>query len=159
MARKVFELLKTMVKPDATDKVADPKLAGSSSYEMDGEGIGLVQSCFLLLTNISMEEEGQKHCLGEGVFKGVMLENLLGMFTYFSANASFDFVANTLANVTSLKEGRKWLIESGNLDKIADLLVRRTCPVNDHRRKYLVHALRNCMFENEQYEMDFRQVS
>ena len=108
-----------MLKPDATEKVADTKLVGGDSYELNGEGINLVQSCILLLTNVSMNEVGQKHLLGEGALKGVILENLIGMFTYFHGNASFDFVANTLANVSSLKEGRKWLIESGNLDKLA----------------------------------------
>ena len=49
----------------------------------------------------------------------MILENLLGMFFYFHDNVSFDFIANALANVSSLKEGRKWLIESGNLDKLA----------------------------------------
>ena len=56
-----------MVKPDATEKVAETKLVkGDYELKEGARGLNLVQSCTLLLSNISMTEVGQKHLIGEG---------------------------------------------------------------------------------------------
>jgi len=56
-----------MVKPDATEKVAETKLVkGDYELKEGARGLNLVQSCTLLLSNVSMTEVGQKHLIGEG---------------------------------------------------------------------------------------------
>jgi len=68
----------------------------------------------MFLANITNTDEGQRHLIGtDPKTKGAIIENLVGMFTYFRATEMFDFVANILANVSSLKEGRCWMIEHG----------------------------------------------
>lgn len=66
----------------------------------------------MLLSNVANMENGQRHILGtDPKTRGTILENLVGMFTYFRTGEMFDFVANILANVSSLKEGRTWMIQ------------------------------------------------
>lgn len=72
----------------------------------------------MFLTNLTTIESGQVHLLGDGNTKGAILENILGMFVYFKTNTTFDFIANIFANVSSLKAGRQWMIESGQLKPI-----------------------------------------
>ena len=72
----------------------------------------------MFLTNLTAVESGQVHLLGEGKTKGTILENILGMFMYFKSDATFDFVANTYANIASLQVGRQWIIESGQIKHI-----------------------------------------
>ena len=76
----------------------------------------------MLISNITTIGEGQKHFLGEEKLKGAVLENLFGMFTYFSKNAIFDFISNFLANISALKEGREYMITNKMLSKILELL-------------------------------------
>ena len=68
----------------------------------------------MLLSNVANTETGQQHILGgtEKKQRGLILENLVGMFVYFRTSEMFDFVANILSNVSSLKEGRSWMIEN-----------------------------------------------
>ena len=74
--------------------------------------------CFMLLSNVTAHEVGQKHVLGipetgteEGKFQFIIAESIFGMFCYFSKNTSFDFVANIMANLACLKEGRNFMID------------------------------------------------
>ena len=108
----------------------------------------------MLLTNLTILENGQKHLLGEGKTKGSILENIVGMFNFFKTNHTFDFVSNILANVSALKEGRRFIIEQNLIKQVLDLLLDRT-NTNEHRRKQLLACLRNLCFEYEDYEADF----
>ena len=111
----------------------------------------------MFLTNLSIVETGQRHILGEGKTKGAIIENLLGMFNYFKTNTMFDFVANILANVSALQDGRRFMIQQNMLTQILDLLLDKA-NTNDHRRKQLLACLRNLCFEYEDYEADFARV-
>ena len=84
-------------------------------YEIDSNFASPIQCSFMFLTNLTTHEDGQVHLLGEGKQKGSILENIFGMFSYFKTNGTFDFVANVFANVSSLKAGRQFMIESGLL--------------------------------------------
>jgi hypothetical protein len=42
--------------------------------------------------------------------RGLLLDNLFGMFCYFLKSAIFDFLANVFANVTAMKEGRDFVV-------------------------------------------------
>ena len=75
-------------------------------YEVDSNFSSPIQCSLMFLTNLTTTESGQACVLGEGKTKGVVLENIFGMFSYFKTNATFDFVANVFANVSSYKPGR-----------------------------------------------------
>jgi hypothetical protein len=82
------------------------------------------------------------------------------MFQYFSTRPEFDFVANILSNLSSLKEGRKHLIEDGVFKKVVSMvkeMVKASPKSNEQRLKHLLECIRNCCFEYESYEADFVQ--
>lgn len=106
------------------------------------------------MTNLTILEEGQIHVMGEGKTKGAIIENITGMFAFFKTNPTFDFVSNILANISALKDGRKFIIEQGLLKQIIDVVLLKDT-TNAHRRKQLLACLRNCCFEYEDYEADF----
>lgn len=101
----------------------------------------------MLLCNVTVSEEGQRHLIGEGLTRGLILDNLFGMFCYFLRSTTFDFVANVLANVTALKDGRDLVIEKDMLPKLLDMI--RYEKVNAHRQKHIIECLRNLAFEYE----------
>lgn len=111
----------------------------------------------MLLTNLTIVESGQKHFLGEGKTKGAILENIFGMFTYFKTNTTFDFVSNICANVSSLTAGRRFMVDSGLLPQVIDVILdQANC--NEHRRKNLLATVRNSCFEYEDYQIDFEKM-
>lgn len=110
----------------------------------------------MLLSNISNTDSGQRHLLGtDPKTRGAILENLVGMFTYFRTSEMFDFVANILSNVSSLKEGRCWMIEQSKHFLTPVFLLLQNRETNKHRTKHLIEVIRNVCFEYEKYEKDF----
>lgn len=85
-----------------------------------------IEMCLMLLNNVSVDEEGQRHLIGEGKTKGLILDNLFGMFCYFLKSNIFDFVSNILSNVTGLKDGRDLVLSNDSpsmmFPKIVDML-------------------------------------
>ena len=120
MGRRVFDFLMNNVRQDSTSVGSSAHIVEDQRteeggvtkiYQVDPTFASPVQSAFMLLTNLTITESGQSHLLGEGKTKGAIIENLVGMFTYFKTNPTFDFVANILANVTALKAGRRFIVE------------------------------------------------
>ena len=72
----------------------------------------------MFLTNLTAIESGQVHLLDKDGAKGTLLENMMGMFMFFKTNTTFDFVSNIFANISSLKAGRQWIVESGQIKPI-----------------------------------------
>ena len=98
------------VKQDISETGASAKLIDykateeggtTKMYEVDSNFSSPIQCSFMFLTNLTTTESGQEHVLGEGKTKGIILENIFGMFQYFKTNSTFDFVANIFANVSS----------------------------------------------------------
>lgn len=71
----------------------------------------------------------------------------------------FDFVANILANISSLKEGRCWMIENPKDTLNPVFLLAQSTDTNKHRFKHLVDTVRNICFEYEKYALDFLQLN
>lgn len=124
VSRRVFEFLMHNVKPTSSSirtvnaeiiKVKQTEEGGDFIvYEIKAGFANSIQGAVMLLSNVSLIESGQRHILGtEPKTKGAILENLVGMSTYFRKSEMFDFVSNILANVSSMKEGRCWMIEHG----------------------------------------------
>ena len=124
MARRVFDFLMNNVKQDAplvgaaaqiVDHQKTEEGGTTKIYQVNPTFASPIQSAFMLLTNLTIVESGQSHLLGEGKTKGAVIENIFGMFVYFKTNPMFDFVSNILANVSALKAGRCFIVESGLL--------------------------------------------
>jgi hypothetical protein len=123
VSRRVFEYLMHNVKPSSSSirtanaeivKVKHTEEGGLFDvYEIKSGEANSIQAAVMLLSNVANTESGQQHMLGvDKKTRGAVLENLVGMFTYFRTSEMFDFVANILSNVSSLKEGRCWMIEN-----------------------------------------------
>lgn len=167
VARRIFEFLMRNVTKDT----GKSESAGSQavfnedalSYDVEGKFVQSIQLAFMLISNVTMVEEGQRHVLGldgDPKLKGAIIENFFGMFHYFADKPEFDFMANVLANVSAHKEGRETLIEEGMLTKIVEMVktqAKRGQLANAQRLKHLLECTRNCCFEYEKYEKDFQQ--
>ena len=120
-ARRILDFLMANVRQDTQDQtgssariVEDQKTEEGGTtkvYEVNTQFSGPIQCSLMFLTNLSIVESGQRHVIGEGKTKGAIIENLLGMFNYFKTNTMFDFVANILANVSALQDGRRFMIQ------------------------------------------------
>lgn len=55
---------------------------------------------------------------GDEKLKFIILESMFGMMCYFSKNKSFDFVANIIANMACLSEGRKFMVKHKYIEAI-----------------------------------------
>lgn len=127
-----------------------------SVYEVRDGHANYIQTAVMFLCNLSHTESGQIHLLALGTtHKGVLLENLLGMFQYFKTSSLFDFVANIFANISSYKKGRQWMIENtGTLKTI--FAIAEDKDTNPQRTKHLCETIRNVMFEWEEYHKDLQ---
>jgi len=149
-AQGVFELV-----PKATK--IDPK---TGQAVLDDKSEQAIEHCFMLLSNVTAVEAGQRHVLGiegEGKFKYIIVESVFGMFCYFSKNTSFDFVANIMANLACLGEGRSFMIDHQYIEAVVVQMVTKY--MNPHRRKYLQACLRNLLFEYAAYESKFLEMN
>lgn len=114
-----------------------------------------IEHSFMLLSNVTGQEVGQKHLLGvaadgKGKFAFIIAESIFGMFCYFTKNQSFDFVANVMANLAGQQDGRKFMIDHKYIEAISVQML--TKQLNGHRRKYLIQCMRNLLFEYETFE-------
>ena len=69
----------------------------------------LIEYSFMLMSNFTADEAGQKHLVGlEGDEKHrfIILESIFGMFCYFNKNTIFDFVSNIISNLAGLSQAR-----------------------------------------------------
>lgn len=140
-----------------TQKQIDPK---TGKFVEEEEGELVIEHAFMLLSNVSGIEEGQKHLLGlegDAKFKFIVAESVFGMSCYFSKNKAFDFVTNLMANLACLSEGRKFMIENKYVEAIVVQMVTKY--LNSHRRKYLIQCLRNLLFEYQEYEEKFLEMN
>jgi hypothetical protein len=98
-----------------------------------------------------MVDDGVDHILNKDPKqRGAVLENLLGMFSYFKTTEMFDFVANMYANISSSKPGRCWMIENpAILKSVYDNLDDKE--TSAHRMRHLIETARNICFEYENY--------
>lgn len=175
VAPRLYDLLKQNVKQDLTNSLVEAD--GSAALKMNlGEGLfelrktrervdpdtgkvleedlteTIIQSTFMLMSNLTATAVGQKHILGledASKSKYIIAESIFGMMCYFSQNTSFDFVCNIMANLACLEEGRLWMINNKYIEAIIVQMVTKV--LSTHRRKYLMFCIRNMLFEYEKY--------
>ncbi|CDW79364.1 duf383 domain containing protein [Stylonychia lemnae] len=159
VSTRVFDFLKTNVKMDmkSPEQTSAHFLEDDNAYvirDSSNQDISqAIEQLLMMLSNVTINEEGQRHLLGTGATKGAILDNLFGMFCYFGSSGNFDFISNVLSNVSALKEGRNYMLENKMLQKLVELL--KGNKINSHRRIHLIECIRNIVFEYEPYEKLF----
>ena len=150
---RVFELVRDIKLDPTTGKIIEQDKQEQT-----------IEMCFMLLSNVTAHEVGQKHVLGipetgeeKGKFEFIIAESIFGMFCYFSKNTAFDFVANIMANLACLKEGRNFMVDHHYIEAMVVQMVTKY--LNTHRRKYLIACIRNLLFEYKKYSEKFMEMN
>ena len=110
---------------------------------------------FMFLCNLTSYEPGQKSILDldneNKNFHGVVFFKLLDKFFEYIYHNSFNFCSGIIANISSLKEGRKLILEN----KIFKIFLIRFDKMNSMKTMNIIRLIRNCSFEYKDYVQDF----
>ena len=110
---------------------------------------------FMFLCNLTSYEPGQKNMLDlqneNKNFHGVVFLKLLDKFFEYIYHNSFNFCSAIIANISSLKEGRKLILEN----KIFKIFLIRFDKMNAMKTINIIRLIRNCSFEYKDYVQDF----
>jgi hypothetical protein len=110
---------------------------------------------FMFLCNLTSYEPGQKNMLDlqneNKNFHGVVFFKLLDKFFEYIYHNSFNFCSAIIANISSLKEGRKLILEN----KIFKIFLIRFDKMNAMKTINIIRLIRNCSFEYKDYVQDF----
>ena len=110
---------------------------------------------FMFLCNLTSYEPGQKSLLDlqneNKNFHGVLFFKLLDKFFEYIHHNSFNFCSAIIANISSLKDGRKLILEN----KIFKIFLIRFDKMNAMKTINIIRFLRNCSFEYKDYVQDF----
>ena len=129
-----------------TDKVTDLKGMENETF---------LNLYFMFLCNLTSYEPGQKSILDldneNKNFHGVVFFKLLDKFFEYIYHNSFNFCSGIIANISSLKEGRKLILEN----KIFKIFLIRFDKMNSMKTMNIIRLIRNCAFEYKDYVKDF----
>ena len=110
---------------------------------------------FMFLCNLTSYEPGQKNMLDlqneNKNFHGVVFFKLLDKFFEYIYHNSFNFCSAIIANISSLKEGRKLILEN----KIFKIFLIRFDKMNAMKTINIIRLIRNCSFEYKDDVQDF----
>ena len=110
---------------------------------------------FMFLCNLTSYEPGQKNMLDlqneNKNFHGVVFFKLLDKFFEYIHHNSFNFCSAIIANISSLKDGRKLILEN----KIFKIFLIRFDKMNVMKTINIIRLIRNCSFEYKDYVQDF----
>jgi len=110
---------------------------------------------FMFLCNLTSYEPGQKNMLDlqneNKNFHGVVFFKLLDKFFEYIHHNSFNFCSAIIANISSLKDGRKLILEN----KIFKIFLIRFDKMNAMKTINIIRLIRNCSFEYKDYVQDF----
>ena len=110
---------------------------------------------FMFLCNLTSYEPGQKNMLDlqneNKNFHGVVFFKLLDKFFEYIYHNSFNFCSAIIANISSIKEGRKLILEN----KIFKIFLIRFDKMNAMKTINIIRLIRNCSFEYKDYVQDF----
>jgi hypothetical protein len=103
-----------------------------------------------LLSNLSRSDEIKKLLLEfnrEEEFRGINFGFMLGWFNHPKLAPIFHFFANILANVSSFKDTREFIMLPKV--KLLESITTSILSIESNRRQGTLKALRNCLFEYE----------
>ena len=110
---------------------------------------------FMFLCNLTSYEPGQKNMLDlqneNKNFHGVVFFKLLDKFFEYIHHNSFNFCSAIIANISSLKDGRKLILQN----KIFKIFLIRFDKMNAMKTINIIRLIRNCSFEYKEYVQDF----
>jgi hypothetical protein len=109
-----------------------------------------IQYYFMLLTNLTISEEGQARFLNleNEKIKGVVFMKMLDKYFENIYSEEFNFCSNLIANITSHKDGRQLLLEY-NIFKIFLIHFDK---MNNFKLTNILRMFRNSCFEFEKYK-------
>ena len=108
----------------------------------------------MLLSNVTLIDDGKNHVLGlDKSTKGALLFSVIGMANFFKKNSNFDFVSNIMANVSSIKEGRQFMLDEKVMGILVESLLNNE--VNGHRRMHYIDCIHNFCFEYDTRAEEF----
>jgi hypothetical protein len=104
----------------------------------------------MILTNLTIPEEGQKKFLnfGDEKIEGIIFMKVLDKFFQYIYNDEFNFCSNLIANISSLKKGRQMILEF----KIFKIFLLHLDKLNNFKIVNLLRVIRNCCFEYEAHK-------
>lgn len=106
----------------------------------------------MILTNLTLNEAGQKQFLGveQEKTKGVLLVKFMEKFFSGIYFESTNFSSSVLANVSSLKEGRLFILEMG----LFAVFLSNYDKLNVFKMLNILRLFRNCCFEYDMHESE-----
>lgn len=107
---------------------------------------------FMILSNLTVSEEGQKKFFNsdDEKIKGIVFLKILDKFFQYAYHEEFNFCSNLIANITSLKEGRTFLLDL----KLFKVILYHFDKLNNFKVINMLRIIRNCCFEFETHKED-----
>ena len=120
-----------------------------SNFDKDQKCNQYVSFYLMILTNLTTSEVGQNKILGDQdkIQKGLLFLKFIDIFFKFIYNPEFNFCSNILANISSIKEGRYIILDSG----LFAIFVSNFDKLNNHQLLNILRLVRNISFEYEKY--------
>ena len=110
----------------------------------------VIQLQLLLLSNLSQNDEVKKQILEfdrEADFHGLTFSFMLSWFNHPTISPTFHFFANILANLSSIKETREFILQPKI--QMLENVVNNVFSVEPNRRLGCIRTIRNCFFDYE----------
>jgi len=110
----------------------------------------VIQLQLLLLSNLSQNDEVKRQILEfdrEPDFHGLTFSFMLSWFNHPTISPTFHFFANILANLSSIKETREFILDPKV--KLLEAIVNNVFSVEPNRRLGCIRTIRNCLFDYE----------
>lgn len=148
-----------LIKKNLVEAVMDHVSQLREFRELNSESVPLL---FMLLSNLTMEDEGQKRFLQIGTsLQGLWLLRLLKLFTndlrtessFGKESDEYEYIANILTNVTQQEVGRVLLLDERR--KIMPLLIEQLKSKSRVRKLGVLRLIRNLSFELEKHPILF----
>jgi Domain of unknown function (DUF383). len=133
-------------------KQEENKSEETKTNEIDDEDryLTIIQLEFLFLSNLSRSDEVKKQLLElhrEPDFQGLNFQFMLTWFNHPKISFTLHFFGNILANLSSSKEMREFILQPKF--KLLENITLSILSVDNNRRLGCLKTIRNCFFEYE----------
>jgi predicted nucleic acid-binding Zn finger protein len=139
-------------KNDLEIKYIEEKYVISSENLLNKTNFATIPFYFMILSNLTLTEEGQKKFLNleNEKIKGIVFMKILEQFFDYIYHEEFDFCSSLLANISSVKEGRRMILEL----KIFKIFLIHFDKLNNFKMLNILRIFRNCCFEFEEFQTE-----
>lgn len=114
------------------------------------EDIATIPYLLMIITNLTTVEEGQKQFfnLENEQLRGILFLKMLDKYFQHIYRDEMDFFSSIIANISSLKEGRVFMLEN----KVFEIILGQFDKLNNMKMTNMLRVFRNCCFEFEAFE-------